>query len=410
MDRLQSFWKIRDAASMSAATILHINIVIYAAAFWLTSPLLPYLSKELGADRVTFGYLQSALEAAQIISSLMFGQIIDKFGPRNAMMLSQVGTGFAYLMLALSYDVPTLFLSRIPTVFMSCMLCAQGALPAFVDQQDRATAMGRLSVSYLLGMLVGSSSGGFISSKFGYASVGWLAALLSFVMTAVTALAMPKVQAEKSDTTDTKPKKLDATAAFKLCQRPQVRPLVVCITITGLAVSIYRSQFSVLLADHFHLDESAAGVTTSFGALVGVVCNTVIISYLRDNYSERSLLGGSVVGLATSLLIFTQCYSYYSLLAVLLPLSVCSTVLYTISGSALSNAVSVSEAGTAVSISHSVRSATGLIAPPIGGYLLTSIGFGSIGVAGASLAALAAAVFYQADMRHLDAKPNAKTE
>ena len=200
--------------------------------------------------------------------------------------------------------------------------------------------------------------------------MGWLAAVLSFIMTVITAAAMPKLQAEpddKSDKTDAATKKLDATAAFKLCQRAQVRPLVICITITGLAVAIYRSQFSVLLADHFHLDESAAGVTTSFGALVGVVCNTVVISYLRDNYSERSLLGGSVVGLAASLLVFTQCYSYYSLLAVLLPLSVCSTVLYTISGSALSNAVSVSEAGTAVSISHSVRSATGLIAPPIGG-------------------------------------------
>jgi hypothetical protein len=89
MDKLQSFWKIRDAGSMPAATILHFNIVVCtvpanslelvflsncttshtdAAAFWLTTPLLPYLSKELGADRVTFGYLQSALEAAQIVS------------------------------------------------------------------------------------------------------------------------------------------------------------------------------------------------------------------------------------------------------------------------------------------------------------------------------------------------------
>ena len=48
--------------------LLHINIVVYACAFWLTHPLLPYLSKELGADRVVFGYLQSSLELAQIVS------------------------------------------------------------------------------------------------------------------------------------------------------------------------------------------------------------------------------------------------------------------------------------------------------------------------------------------------------
>jgi hypothetical protein len=48
--------------------LLHLNIVVYACAFWLTHPLLPYVSKELGADRVVFGYLQSSLELAQIVS------------------------------------------------------------------------------------------------------------------------------------------------------------------------------------------------------------------------------------------------------------------------------------------------------------------------------------------------------
>lgn len=123
-----------------------------AGAFWLTSPMLPYLSKNLGADRVTFGYLQSALQAAQIVSSMVFGQVIDKLGPRTAMTVAQGGTGLAYLMLALATNVPLLFASRIPTVFMACMLCAQGAMPLYVNEGDRATAMGRLSLSYFIGM------------------------------------------------------------------------------------------------------------------------------------------------------------------------------------------------------------------------------------------------------------------
>lgn len=55
-------------ASVLPVLLLHLNIVVYACAFWLTHPLLPYVSKELGADRVVFGYLQSSLELAQIVS------------------------------------------------------------------------------------------------------------------------------------------------------------------------------------------------------------------------------------------------------------------------------------------------------------------------------------------------------
>lgn len=59
--------------------------------------------------------------------SLYFGQVIDKIGSRSAMALAQGGTALAYFILASAFNVPLLFLSRVPTVFMACMLCAQGA-------------------------------------------------------------------------------------------------------------------------------------------------------------------------------------------------------------------------------------------------------------------------------------------
>jgi hypothetical protein len=52
--------------------------------------------------------------------------VIDKLGARYALALAQGGTGLAYLTLALATNIPLLFLSRVPTIFMSCMLCAQG--------------------------------------------------------------------------------------------------------------------------------------------------------------------------------------------------------------------------------------------------------------------------------------------
>lgn len=68
LDRFRGFLQVRRTEDVPAALLLHLNIVIYACAFWLTQPLLPYMTSQLGADRVTFGYLQSCLEIAQVAS------------------------------------------------------------------------------------------------------------------------------------------------------------------------------------------------------------------------------------------------------------------------------------------------------------------------------------------------------
>ena len=45
----------RDAASFWPLLLIHANITIYALTFWMQQPVMPFLSKELGADAGTFG-------------------------------------------------------------------------------------------------------------------------------------------------------------------------------------------------------------------------------------------------------------------------------------------------------------------------------------------------------------------
>ena len=37
--------------------VVHFNVVVYAMAYWLQTPVFPYLSKELGASAVVIYYL-----------------------------------------------------------------------------------------------------------------------------------------------------------------------------------------------------------------------------------------------------------------------------------------------------------------------------------------------------------------
>lgn len=280
-------------------------------------------------------------------------------------------------------------------------------MTTFVSAKGRAAAIGRLSVSYALGMLVGSSFGGTLSKLYSPAAVGYLAAALSVGMAAATllllsprAIPLAASSAEEDEDKDNTPQSdstsrgsagegVNLMAAVHMCLRPALLPVVTAVTVMGLATSVHRSQLSVVLADQFGLDAEASGRITALGALMGLLANTVGVSALRARFSERQLLVGSIAMLATCFAAFALCSEVWQLIAVLVPMSLCSTVLYTVSSALLSNAVADEEAGTAVSISHSVRSATGVVAPTLGGYLLTVGGVPAVGAGAALLTAAA---------------------
>lgn len=278
----------------------------------------------------------------------------------------------------------------LPSHFSALLL---GALPSYVGEKSRAAALGRLSVAYLLGMITGSTLGGQLSEWIGPSAVGFLAALLSVVMAVVTLQFLPERRTVEPTTTsataDAASKKLELGAALRMCMRPTLFRLVLSVAVAGLALSLQRSQMSVLMADHFKLEPSKSGYITAIGAALGAITNVFGISTLRARYTERQLLVGALTGLVCGFIAFAFCNTATQLLAVMVPLASSSTVLYTVSSALLSNAVDVDEAGTAVSISHSLRSAAGIIAPPLGGYLFVWLGVPAIGLGAAVLAALA---------------------
>merc|ERR1711990_732922 len=61
MALLGDFFAAKNKELIVPVILVHLNIVVYAAAFWMQQPVLPFLSKELGADEVTFGQLSSTI-------------------------------------------------------------------------------------------------------------------------------------------------------------------------------------------------------------------------------------------------------------------------------------------------------------------------------------------------------------
>ena len=68
-----------------------------------------------------FGYLQTTFAIVQLAGGPLYGRFGDLFGGRAAMTLAFGASALTYLLLGLSYNIPLLFVSRLPSLFMHAM-------------------------------------------------------------------------------------------------------------------------------------------------------------------------------------------------------------------------------------------------------------------------------------------------
>ena len=148
--------------------ITHINIFLYSACYWIQSGTLPYLTKTLGADPVIFGHLQTVFSVLQLIGGPVYGRIGDLYGERTALLIAFTSSFLTYIMTFLSYSVPILFISRIPSMFLHVMQGSQMVMTGLSTADDRATALARLGFSYGVGMVIGPTLGGQVIVLFMY--------------------------------------------------------------------------------------------------------------------------------------------------------------------------------------------------------------------------------------------------
>lgn len=144
----------------------------------LVVPLLPYYYKEFGVDAKSFGGIGSVYNIAQIVGGVVLGLLADsKLGRRRIFLASLAGTGISYALVALAKDLNVLVLSRVLVgLVKQTFTVANGVLTARSSEQERAAVMGRLSAVSRVCWIAGQALGGFLSSRIGMRAPAFLAA------------------------------------------------------------------------------------------------------------------------------------------------------------------------------------------------------------------------------------------
>eukprot|EP00127_Corallochytrium_limacisporum_P006726 Clim_evm15s234 gene=Clim_evmTU15s234 len=411
--RLLELLELRREADLLPFILTHLNIVMYAFAFWLNTSVRPFLTQELGVDIATYGMLQSAFNLLQLIGGPLVGRVGDAHGARAALILTQGAAAGYYISLALSYDVTILFLAQVPGIFMHVMQVAQSFIAIFVQDEHRADGFSRLSISYSVGMLLGTSLSGRASEIFGYHGVAMVAGFGSLLITIAAAVIMPQGKVEKagkSKKETQEDKGLHISEIISILKQPTIFHNTVFTILMGFAINIVQSQITLVLKDKFSLSPGDISLFFTLTLPFGMLGSTFIIPYLENNFSKRQILSSSCTVVLISLPLVTMSQDVYTFSVFAVLMSLGSLVLYTTVNALNSLVANPEDMSTSIALSHASRSACGVVGPTVGGLVIAQLGFENLGAVAALLAA--AALFYMNSFlgNLLDRLPNPAKE
>ena len=239
-----------------------------------------------------FGFAWAAM---QFVFSPLLGAVSDRHGRRPVILLSNLGLGLDYLLMALAPSLSWLFVGRLVSGITSASFSTAGAYIADVTPEDeRAAKFGMLGAAFGLGFVIGPALGGLlggISLRLPF----WAAAGLSLANALYGFFILPESLALEQRAHFTWSKANPFGALGLLRSHPGLLGLAVVAFLYNVAHDSLPSVF-VLYADYrYQWGERAVGFCLAAVGVASTIVAALLVGPLVKRLGERKAL---LVGLA----------------------------------------------------------------------------------------------------------------
>ena len=188
---------VQGGPRKAALAFIFVMVVLDVVAIGIIIPVLPKLVESMVGGNTAYaakiyGVFGVAWGLMQFVFSPLLGALSDQYGRRPVMLLSTLGLGLDYILMALAPDLVWLFVGRVISGITAANFSTANAYIADVTApENRASAFGLIGAAFGIGFVLGPALGGImgdIDPRLPF----WTAAILSLANTAYGYFVLPE--------------------------------------------------------------------------------------------------------------------------------------------------------------------------------------------------------------------------
>ena len=293
--------------SRAAFAFVFVTVLLDMLAFGIVAPVFaPLVVRLEGGDTAVaagmLGLFAAAWALMQFAFSPVLGALSDRFGRRPVILLSNLGLGLDYIVMALAPNLAWLFVGRLFSGITSSSFATAGAYVADVTPPERRAArFGTLGVAFGIGFIFGPAAGGALGAIDPRAPF-WAAAALSLANFAYGFFILPE-SLPPERRAPFRPHAANPIGALAFVRsRPALVPFVLASFLAGVAHDVLPNLFVIYTAYRYAWDERTIGISLALVGFCSIVVQGAVVGRVVARFGERrALAAGLLIGLTGQL-------------------------------------------------------------------------------------------------------------
>jgi MFS transporter, DHA1 family, tetracycline resistance protein len=288
----------------AAFAFIFVTVALDMVALGIIIPVLPRLIVRFEHGDMAMAATQTGLfafvwAAMQFVFAPVMGALSDRFGRRPVVLLSNLGLGLDYVLMAMAPTLSWLFVGRVISGITAASIPTANAYIADVTpEEQRAAKFGMLGAAFGLGFIIGPAVGGFLGG-YGLRYPFWASAILSLANALYGLFVLPE-SLPKERRSPFSVKRANPLGALKLLRsHPELAALAVAMFLYYNAHESLPSMFVLYTDYRYHWTPQLTGYAFTGVGVGSTIVSAFLISLAIKKLGEvKTLYTGWICGLA----------------------------------------------------------------------------------------------------------------
>ncbi len=234
-----------------------------------------------------FGFVWALM---QFVFSPIMGALSDRFGRRRVILISCLGLGLDYILMALAPNLIWLFIGRILSGITAASFATAGAYIADVTPPEkRAASYGLFGAAWGIGFVFGPGVGGLLGET-ALRLPFWVAGALTLLNAAYGYFVLPESLSEENRSPYSW-KRANPLGSLKLLRsHPELLGLASILLIYQLAHQVLQSVFVLYAGHRYAWGPQTVGMTLMVVGIFGVLMQGFVVRRTAPWLGERRML------------------------------------------------------------------------------------------------------------------------